>query len=109
MSRETSISTPFLAAIIAAGICAGIYYAENKEQDSMSKRLYVVTGPQGASLTKRLIMSTTKGTATNHAAKDHFEAKRATAEDVAELLKAGVKIEQAGEQDPQTDIEDSDK
>lgn len=75
----------------------------------MSKRLYVVTGPQGANLTRRLIKATTKSTSVNHAAKDHFAAKRATAEDVAELLAAGVKVEEAGELDAQADIEDSNK
>lgn len=94
MSERNILAAPFLAAIIAAGICVGMFYAETKERDSVTT-IYKVTGPQGPEIRERLVRAHTKSGAVKFASAQHFAAEAASHEDVARLVKAGADIEDA--------------
>lgn len=65
----------------------------------MSKRIYLVTGPQGEKITERLVEATMPSVAINHAAKLHFSAKVCGQQDLLRLSKAGIEVEAAGDPD----------
>lgn len=60
----------------------------------MAKRIYLVEGPGGK---KRLVNATTAGTAINHCAKADYQAKIPTQSELLATAKAGVEVEEAGE------------
>lgn len=66
----------------------------------MQTRIYVVVEKDG---TKRMIEATSQAQAIRHCVKDRFTASVATAKDVADLSRAGIQVERAGEEQPATE------